>query len=521
MPITPHFVLSQSLTHVTVDIRVPHVRVSVQSVQVVVDGPSLHFSSSPYLLVLTFPAPLVGDESECATYDPSRDGGTITLKLMKQEPAIWPDLDLMGALLTPKKTRTRGAAIEILDESTLPQTDDDSKNEESELLDLKNVRRPHYGFLDLYSGIFTDLAREGLAAEMLQLPDPDVTNAEERRAMRLLAEEEAFDPDRYLGDLDVDDDYIFQTAMSMTPHWQNAVDAVTQQLSELAMDDNGTHSYFTPEEAAKLASISYPLLPNDISVEHEESLFLGLLDILFAYVYDHLMTDGDPTSESSWTVCTLSSTLSWLDTFSTKDSFELVVRHSIRRALIYPYLRNYELATYCWKQVCCIVRNGRRCVIRSLLQVRNILDKSEWHYLGNRLYIDPYLAWIQRQVKPAKLAFICDRLDKLLQDGALQKNSLDLNLMELERQLDNPESSNDSGSESDDDESTDEEATDSDDSNRSSTRDEISPCVAHDSSGTKVNSTELLEFESGNERIGTVKLNNTRSSTREALIEEL
>ncbi len=324
--------------------------------------------------------------------------------------------------------------------------------------------------------------------------------------MRLLAEAEKFDEDRYLGDLDIEDDYIYQTAMNMVPHWKDeassSVDTITKQLADLTTDEqdnvHSAGSYFTPHEAAQLASIPYPLLPNSISVKQEESLFLGMLDILFAYVYDHLVTEGDPTIESSWTICSLSSTLSWLEAFdSAQDTLELVMRHSIRRALIYPYLRNYELALYCWKQVLCILQNGRRCVVRSLLHVRSILDKSECHYLGNRLYIDPYLAWIQRRVNVAHLASIADRLNGLLQESdrgnALQKDSLDLNLIQLELQLEHGDEVDDySGS----NESTDGRASETSSSSTQSI-DENPPCTTRRAAEVKETSAALLDSQLG------------------------
>jgi hypothetical protein len=36
-------------------------------------------------------------------------------------------------------------------------------------------------------------------------------------------------------------------------------------------------------------------------------------------------------------------------------------------------------------------------VVKALLQTRQILEKSESYYLGNKLYIDPYLYWSQQQ----------------------------------------------------------------------------------------------------------------------------
>ena len=356
--------------------------------------------------------------------------------------------------------------------------------------------------MNMHSGVFTDLAREGLAAEMLELPHPDTTSPQDRRVLRLEKELNDFDGNRYLGDLDVEEDYIYQTAMDMKPHWQQYSNEETTTSAP----------FFTPEESTQLASIPYPLLPTNISPEQDESLLRGMLDILFAYVYDHIMTDGDPTIESSWTVCILSSTLSWLDEF---DSLEQILRHAIRRALIYPYLRNYELALYCWNQVACILKQERRCIIRCLLQVRNVLNKSECHYLGNRLFIDPYLAWIQRHVTDAQVSSLCKRLEELLKEAeqgiVLQKESLGLSLLKLEQQLqegsDNDESSS-GESESDDDESSEEESLSSDDSTDGSSTDknEGPTCVTIKEPNQRVCSTMKLAVQLKNDlRISTCK----------------
>jgi protein SHQ1 len=527
MPLTPHFELSQTTTHVTVDIRVPHVRVSVDSVEIIVDQSTLHFSSPPYLLVLTFPAALVDNEEESAKYDPVKNGGMVSVTLTKQEPAIWPDLDLMGTLMAPKqpKSNQRGG-IEILDESSYVQqqqqqqqdNEDIQQQETPSISDIRNALGPHYGFMNMHSGVFTDLAREGLAAEMLELQYPDTASPQERRELRLEKELEDFDCNRYLGDLDVEDDYIYQTAMNMKPHWQrhHETDETTTSTS-----------FFTPEESAQLASIPYPLLPANSSPEQDESLLLGMLDILFAYVYDHIMTDGDPTIESSWTVCILSSALSWLDEF---DSLELVVGHCIRRTLIYPYLRNYALAMYCWNQVACILKQKRRCIIRCLLQVRNILNRSECHYLGNRLFIDPYLVWIQRNVTDAQVSSLCRRLEILLegaeQGKVLQKDSLGLDLLKLEQLI--QEGSDDNGSssgESEDGESFEEESSSSSDDSTDSSTDinEVSRC-----NDQRPAFTRLLDDEIGgsllslDKRLENLNLQmDTKAKEPKKLVEEL
>jgi protein SHQ1 len=145
--------------------------------------------------------------------------------------------------------------------------------------------------------------------------------------LRLQKEAQDFDPDRYLGDMDIGDDCLYQCAMSMVPHWRitmKQVDEMTLQLAELTTSIERTAeaipqpstsslSYFTSEESALLASISYPILDDNLHDKHPE-LLLGLLDLLFAYIYDHLLTQGEPTIKSSWMVYTLSTLLSWLDT---------------------------------------------------------------------------------------------------------------------------------------------------------------------------------------------------------------
>ena len=344
MPITPHFHLSQTFTHVGLEIRVPHVRVTVDSVEVLVEDDTLHFSSPPYLLILTFPAPLAEtDCSETAKYDPSRDGGMISIELKKKQPELWPDLDLLGRLMRPKGPPmvvpgSKPLSVQVLSDERFAGLEEDDDDNHPLPPNVLEENKPHYGFLNQFVGIFTDIVREGLASEMLQLPNPDGTDASDRRKLRLMAEEAAFDADRYLGDLQIEDDYIYQSAMSMEPHWALSVESLARELSSMTNLEQQP-PYFTEEESAKLASISYPILASRIDEQQQQSLLLGLLDILFAYVYDHLTTDGDPSIESSWTLCTLSCTLSWLESFDQTDVLRDVIRFSSRRSLIYPYIR--------------------------------------------------------------------------------------------------------------------------------------------------------------------------------------
>jgi len=164
--------------------------------------------------------------------------------------------------------------------------------------------------------------------------------------------------------------------------------------------DHKETKFFMEDEQLQLSTIPYPILPK---LPRHDRLVAGMVDILFAYAYDHLLTDGDPTVESAWTVATLSASLSclddWLDDVVDDESqlISLVVISSIRRVLVYPYLRNLEFACHVWHQVAQILENGIRCVIRCLLQTRQILERSELFYLGNKVWLDPYLAWVQKE----------------------------------------------------------------------------------------------------------------------------
>jgi protein SHQ1 len=440
MPITPHFSLSQSITHVVVEIRVTHIRVSIDTVEVLVDDATLHFSSPPYLLVLKFPANFANLESnETAKYDPSREGGMIILELTKLEPDIWPNLDLLGKLLRPKETfpvkfRSPILQAEIISEERFAQANSNDQDLDEQEESISPCRldsdKAHYGFLNQFSGIFTDLVRDGLACEMVQLPKPDETAPDERRFLRLAAEDDAFNADRYLGDIFVEDDYVYQCAIAMKPHW-----TTSSEIPHISSEILNTTQYFTEEERLLLASIAYPILPSLIDTTQQRSLLMGLIDILFAYVYDHLTTDGDPSIESSWTISTLSCTLSWLDFFTAGDEIFDILRFGLRRSLIYPYLRNFEFSNHCWDQVAMIMKNGRRCVLRCLLQTRTILQASEFHYLNNKLYLDHYLAWIQRTLDDTIIFNFSQELIATKQNNYwIHKEQIGLNIMAIERE---------------------------------------------------------------------------------------
>ncbi|CAN0308000.1 unnamed protein product, partial [Ectocarpus sp. 6 AP-2014] len=106
MPATPRFKVSQTELSVVVCIKVPHIRVG--SAETHVDGTEFSFYCKPYLLRLTLPYEVGGedDDGSCkAVYDPSDENGTITVTLQKVIPGQhFPDLDLTTTLMQPRWT---------------------------------------------------------------------------------------------------------------------------------------------------------------------------------------------------------------------------------------------------------------------------------------------------------------------------------------------------------------------------------------------------------------------------------
>lgn len=312
--------------------------------------------------------------------------------------------------------------------------------------------RPKYGFNRRYSGFFTDL-RDDLHGTM-QLHDPEGVSERKRDELCRSAEAVAFDADRYHADeYYADEDPIFIESMTFRAHWETdhagskepfATPAVATMMAVASPSEVDDSQAATPDAAepyvaveqrasgmgsgnggsgedgggggggepglSELSSGSGTAVAGAFWTEAETeqmrqfrnkeflispaelpAIWGGLVSILVGYVYDNRTTCGDTSVESPWTICTLSATLSWLQDFTGVGP---ALVSGVRRCLVYPYIRNWALATKVAQDVCCIFGNGRRCILRCLLQVHAVLAGSEM-YLLNKLFIQDYIVWIQ------------------------------------------------------------------------------------------------------------------------------
>lgn len=143
-------------------------------------------------------------------------------------------------------------------------------------------------------------------------------------------------------------------------------------------------------------------------INDEKMVFLALIDLLCSYCYNHRTTQGENTVESGWTICKLSSTLSYLDEF---HQLSTCLRSFIRRVITYPLYRNFDLALQCIRDVVSILQTGKDCVLRCLLEMKFVLEHSQDRYLLCKLYIDDYAVWIQGE-NDARLSRIADEIQE-------------------------------------------------------------------------------------------------------------
>ncbi|ETO81505.1 hypothetical protein F444_04184 [Phytophthora nicotianae P1976] len=366
---------------------------------------------------------------------------------------------------------------------------------------------PSYGFNNAYSDFFR--VWHGEVSEILSLPDPEHIQPEQRRILRESAEEQMFDIERYLMDFaNQGDDMYFELAMAYEPFWTKYpvlppadirktitevkmtkplivevdpdVNCVSDSIKIMSLDTTAlqpppapsSESSVTFTDAEQELLLRLPrkefLLPEG---SPEEKLVVGgLVDILIGFAYEQLTTQGDSGVESTWTVSIVSPTLSWLDS---NTDLRAVVRSTVRRMITFPFLRQYDLAMRCMREASEILKRGKRVVLRALLTLYRIVEKSETQYLLNSLYIQDYCVWIQ-SVSDERLQRVSATLDTHI--AAFTKSETGWALEELEKSLfeaddnegeatsssdsesyDDSEEESSSGEESSDDSSSDEE----------------------------------------------------------------
>ncbi|KAJ8258544.1 hypothetical protein COCON_G00175560 [Conger conger] len=413
--LTPAFELSQEADFLLLSIRVPYTRTS--EFDLYIDGEDFKFYAKPYFLRLTLPGRIVEDGREKASFDV--DKGLFSLRVPKETPGQhFEGLQMLTSLLAPKGSRSARPLVEDMEACSGTVDGEEEEEEEEEEFDWQVDQQVYkenseeetnalqkYGFGNLRSGVFARLQDE--LSDVVDVKTPDCTTAMERREERLAAEIAKFDPDHYLADLFEDD--AVQSLLKFRPWWR-----------ESSQDPGVTFSEEEKDQLRKFTNRSYLL-----DRKSRLHAWLGLLDVVLAYAYDVRATEGEHNVESSWNIRKLSGTLCWLETYSSVQ--EVLVSFG-RRVLCYPLHRHFGLVTAAIKDAALILRSGKACVLKCLLDVHKIFRENDPAYILNDLYITDYCVWIQR-VKAEKLTALAEPLRKT----SLLKSDLGLQLPELER----------------------------------------------------------------------------------------
>uniref|UniRef100_A0A1B6M5G6 Protein SHQ1 homolog n=1 Tax=Graphocephala atropunctata TaxID=36148 RepID=A0A1B6M5G6_9HEMI len=410
--LTPSFQIAQTNEHLIINIQAPYTQ--LKDVEINALGSEFWFYSSPYFLRLHFPCGVVDDDEPPASFN--ADKGEFEIRLCKEVAGQhFPDLDLLGTLLAPKKQdKNVKPSIEVVSETVEEEEDEDedldewlieqelpSTEPETEAL----FNAPKYGFGNLTQGVFKQLKSE--FQEIIDLPEPDLTPAARRVELRMGEEDKRFCCDHYLADYMEPE--VVREYLAFSPSW----------LAET-----------TASGPVKLTETEKSMLKNLgnkeflLNKEDKVSVWLSLVDIVFAFAYNHRTTLGENTVESAWTINKLSATLSW---FANHSSVRGVVVSCFRRLLTYSLYRHWDLAQLVLKDTIAILKLGRRQVLKCLLEVHSLFAHSEPRYLLNQLYISDYCIWLQR-ASERKLARFAEALEQV----NICKGDVGFDLEELE-----------------------------------------------------------------------------------------
>ncbi|PNJ25115.1 SHQ1 isoform 3 [Pongo abelii] len=422
--LTPAFDLSQDPDFLTIAIRVPYARVS--EFDVYFEGSDFKFYAKPYFLRLTLPGRIVENGSEQGSYD--ADKGIFTIRLPKETPGQhFEGLNMLTALLAPRKSRTAKPLVEEIGASEIPEevVDDGEFDWEIEQTPYEEVSESdlnpqcHYGFGNLRSGVLQRLQDE--LSDVIDVKDPDFTSAAERRQKRLAAELAKFDPDHYLADFFEDE--AIEQILKYNPWWTDKYSKMTAFLEKSQEQENhATLVSFSEEEKYQLRKFvnkSYLLDKRAC-----RQVYYSLIDILLAYCYETRVTEGEKNVESAWNIRKLSPTLCWFETWT--NVHDIMVSFG-RRVLCYPLYRHFKLVMKAYRDTIKILQLGKSAVLKCLLDIHKIFQENDPAYILNDLYISDYCVWIQK-VKSKKLAALAEALKEV----SLTKAQLGLELEELE-----------------------------------------------------------------------------------------
>ena len=308
-----------------------------------------------------------------------------------------------------------------------------------ELKGIKNMDEYKYGFNNNFFDVF-DKRKE----ELLEICDlnPKEIPINRRYLYKLEKENNDFVPERYITDLFLDDknsDFYDEFFSNIIEDDFNEKD---KKFLESIKDKNNKDNFYEIENEVlfKISKLNINNSLNEVdNYKYKYNYYLNIIDILFSFIYNCLVTEYENSSESGWTINKLSATLSCLIDFdlnyysqSNEISFDILnetienlLISNYRRILIYPLYRNIKICHKIQKILIKILNLGRFSILKCLLKIKNIFDRNEPRFLLNIIYIDPLIKWIQN--------YACDTIFNIIKE---QINNININKDHLKLDLD-------------------------------------------------------------------------------------
>ena len=415
--IRPIFNVNQDENFIYIESRVKYVKIS--DFEYFIENNNFRFTLKPYYLNINLPGKL-NPESKNNNFIYEPENQKLICKIEKLSVGEnFPNLQFISTLYENKSKGEKDKALsnnksifsKIEEKFTINNINDNKINEnreisnEKELNDylfnlyteeknkiknkkkqgieelkgIKNINEYKYGFNNNFFDVF-DKRKE----ELIEICDlnPNEIPINKRFLFKLEKENNDFVPERYITDLFLDDKKSDFYDEFFTNIIENDLNEKDKKFIESIKGKKNSDN-FDEIENEVLYKISKLNINNNIDVEknnfkYKYNLYLIIIDILFAYIYNCLITEYENSSESGWTINKLSATLSCLIDFdlnyysqSSEISFNILnetienlIISSYRRLLIYPLYRNIKICNKVKNIISKILENGRFCVLK-------------------------------------------------------------------------------------------------------------------------------------------------------------
>ncbi|UCS20455.1 uncharacterized protein HLK63_G02651 [Nakaseomyces glabratus] len=466
--ITPKFEVSQDDDFVYVNIKITNIRFNSGGLEVVVDKTMLFFYLSPYYLRLRFPNEVLDDDDHPTEAQYRSKDECIFIKLPKAvKGQYFDDLDIptkllarqgdiIGADMVEKSTEIKkGPLIQEIDSTTNTEKNVENITQMGEQFDWEikqNVSSEptlslnKYGFDAQYNGLIGVSIPNG--NDINELNDPENTTENDRIKERLSKENLKFDPDYYVSE------YMVSKYGSEEDLEVNGIKKLLGFTPRIVKDFLGWYKSIEDKESfypVEFTEFEQNQMVNNVpkkeylvnEIDHIKKLYLTIVNVVFAYIYDSIENEDASNSESAWNIGKLTPQIAFLDQKLQIEEVEgvsiikVLIYTGFRRALSYPLHRNYDLCNKAWEYTYYILRGGKKLVLRALLKVHEIFRFHDAYYVYNKILLDDLVSWFINNGNENVLRGLTMEFKKEL--DTISKEAIDFDcLVELDQETGEP-----------------------------------------------------------------------------------